>query len=90
AESSKPAPDILQAALAQSGLAAADVIFVGDSVWDVDAAGKLHIPCIGLTSGGLAADELLRAGAVECYESPRDLHDQLPTSKVVQRLFERR
>lgn len=90
AESSKPAPDILQAALEQSGLDAADVVFVGDSVWDVEAAGKLKIPCIGLSSGGLAADELLRAGAVECYESPRDLHENLEASPVVQQLFGRR
>jgi HAD superfamily hydrolase (TIGR01509 family) len=90
AGSSKPAPDILQAALDQSGLDAADVVFVGDSVWDVAAAGKLEIPCVGVTSGGLAPDELLRAGAVECYESPRDLHDQLTKSAVFQQLFGRR
>ena len=90
AESSKPAPDILQAALEQSKLDPADVVFVGDSVWDVDAAGKLKIPCIGLTSGGLAADELLRAGAVECYESPRDLRENLDASPALQQLFGRR
>lgn len=90
ADASKPAPDILQAALNQSGLAAANVVFVGDSVWDVEAAGELAIPCVGLTSGGLAAEELRRAGAVECYESPRDLHDQLSRSAAVQQLLGRR
>lgn len=90
ANSSKPAPDILQAALDQSGLDPADVVFVGDSVWDIEASGKLEIPCIALTSGGLAADELLRAGAVECYESPRDLHEQLTKSAILHQLFGRR
>lgn len=90
ADSSKPAPDILQAALDQSRLEPADVVFVGDSVWDVQAAAKLNIPCIGFTSGGLAAGELIEAGAVEVYESPGDLNDQLAESPSVQRLLGRR
>jgi HAD superfamily hydrolase (TIGR01509 family) len=90
AGTSKPAPDILQAALDQSGLKPDDVVFVGDSVWDVEAAGKLSISCIGLTSGGLAPDELRQAGAVEVYESPRDLRDHLTKSGSVQGLLGRR
>jgi HAD superfamily hydrolase (TIGR01509 family) len=90
ADTSKPAPDILQAALDQSGLKPGDVVFVGDSVWDVEAAEKLEIPCIGLTSGGLAPAELRDAGAVEVYESPRDLLDHLTESPSVQSLLGRR
>jgi HAD superfamily hydrolase (TIGR01509 family) len=89
AQASKPAPDILEAALDQSGLDARDVVFVGDSVWDVEAAGKLKIPCIGLASGGLAVDELRRAGAVETYASPRDLLDHLTDSPALKPLLER-
>lgn len=89
ADSSKPAPDILQAALDQSGLKPADVVFVGDSVWDVKAAAKLKIPCIGLTSGGLARAELREAGAVEVYESPRELRDHLADSASVRQLVGR-
>lgn len=33
ADKSKPAPDILEAALDRSGLKAEDTVFVGDSVW---------------------------------------------------------
>lgn len=77
--------DVLSAATSS-----ADVIFVGDSVWDVEAAGKLKIPCIGLTSGGLAAEELRNAGALECFASPRDLHGHLADSAPVQQLFGRR
>jgi HAD superfamily hydrolase (TIGR01509 family) len=87
AESSKPAPDILQAALDQSGLKPPDVVFVGDSVWDVEAAAALGIPCIGLTCGGLAAAELEAAGAVEIYRSPRHLLDRLTTSAALARLL---
>jgi HAD superfamily hydrolase (TIGR01509 family) len=77
AEQSKPAPDIIQVALERSGLSAEEVVFVGDSVWDVRAAGRLSIPCIGVTSGGICAAELLDEGAAVVYEHPRDLLDHL-------------
>jgi HAD superfamily hydrolase (TIGR01509 family) len=74
---SKPAPDIVEVALRRSGLDAEEVVFVGDSVWDVKAAGALSIPCIGLTSGGLCAAELLDHGAATVYADPQDLLDHL-------------
>jgi len=73
ADESKPAPDILVAALRQSGLAAEEVLFVGDSVWDVAAAARLNIPCVTLTCGGTCADELREAGAVAVFDDPADL-----------------
>jgi HAD superfamily hydrolase (TIGR01509 family) len=82
ADRTKPAPDILLVALDRAGLAAENVVFVGDSVWDIEAAGQLGIPCIGLTSGGLAASELHDAGAVEVYEYPADLLAKLDGSAI--------
>ncbi|MEH1166121.1 HAD family hydrolase [Micromonospora sp. CPCC 205539] len=82
AEESKPAPDILVAALAQSGLTAERVVFVGDSVWDVAAAGKLDIPCIGLTCGGTSRGELAGAGAVAVYDDPAALLATLDDSPL--------
>jgi HAD superfamily hydrolase (TIGR01509 family) len=73
ANESKPAPDILQAALDQSGVDPRDCVFVGDAVWDVEAAGRLDIPCIGLTCGGTSAAELKGAGAIATYEDPAEL-----------------
>ncbi|MFG2038563.1 HAD family hydrolase [Dactylosporangium sp. NPDC048998] len=73
----KSAPDIVETALERSGLCAEEVVFVGDSVWDVRAAGRLSIPCIGVTSGGLCAAELLDHGAAAVYEDPQDLLDHL-------------
>jgi HAD superfamily hydrolase (TIGR01509 family) len=73
AESSKPAPDILQAALDQSDVDRGNCVFVGDAVWDVKAAGKLDIPCIGLECGGTSAAELAEAGAVATYRDPAAL-----------------
>ncbi|MGK5520185.1 HAD family hydrolase [Micromonospora sp. URMC 107] len=82
ARESKPAPDILIAALEQSGLAAERVVFVGDSVWDVAAAGELDIPCVGLTCGGTSRGELAGAGAVAVYEDPAALLATLDDSPV--------
>ena len=73
AEASKPAPDIVVAALAKAGIETGAAVFVGDSVWDVYATNALHIPCIGLTCGGTSAAELTDAGAVEVYQDPATL-----------------
>ena len=62
AENSKPEPDILVAALEAVGIEASAAVYVGDSVWDVMAAGKLGIPTIALTCGGTSDAELPRGG----------------------------
>jgi HAD superfamily hydrolase (TIGR01509 family) len=82
ADATKPSPDVLRVALDRGGLTPDAVVFVGDSVWDVEAAAQLGIPCIGLTSGGLAACELHDAGAVETYAYPADLLAQLDRSAI--------
>jgi HAD superfamily hydrolase (TIGR01509 family) len=84
AEQSKPAPDILQAALEQSGLDASRCVFVGDAVWDVQASARLDIPCIGLACGGTSAAELTEAGAIETYPDPAALLRNLETSAIAQ------
>jgi HAD superfamily hydrolase (TIGR01509 family) len=82
ADESKPAPDILVAALEAIGVEAADAVFVGDAVWDMKAAAALGIPAIAVTCGGVSASELRDAGAVEVYEGPRDLLENLTSSAV--------
>jgi HAD superfamily hydrolase (TIGR01509 family) len=84
ASQSKPAPDILQAALDQSDVDPERAVFVGDSVWDVEAAARLNIPCIGLTCGGTSADELTKAGAVATYDDPADLLAHLNRSAIAE------
>jgi HAD superfamily hydrolase (TIGR01509 family) len=71
AEESKPAPDIVEAALEQSGEAAADVVMIGDTPYDVEAARRAGVRIIGVECGGWSADEL--AGAVEVYADPAAL-----------------
>ncbi len=72
-ESSKPAPDLVEAALAKAGASAAEAVFIGDTVWDVEACQKAAVRCIGLLSGGVSRDELISAGAAEIYSDPAEL-----------------
>jgi HAD superfamily hydrolase (TIGR01509 family) len=82
AGTSKPDPEILQVALRRGGLAPARAVLVGDSVWDVIAAGRVGLRCIGLTCGGICAAELREAGAVETYENPAALLAALDRSAI--------
>lgn len=75
ADESKPAPDLLDGALAR--VQGSDALMVGDAVWDVLAAAQRGTPTIGLTSGGVSRAELLEAGAVAVYDGPGDLTDHL-------------
>jgi HAD superfamily hydrolase (TIGR01509 family) len=72
-EASKPAPDLVQVALGKAGVPAGQAVYVGDTVWDVEACRKAGVPCIGLLSGGISRDELMSAGAAEVYPGPGDL-----------------
>ena len=72
-QSSKPAPDLIEAALDRVGVPAQEAVFTGDTVWDVQACQKAGVPCIGLLSGGVSRDELTEAGAAEVYPGPADL-----------------
>ncbi len=82
AEAGKPAPDILQAALEQSGLAAERVVFVGDAVWDGAAAQRAGVIFVGLTCGGTPESELRAAGAVEVWRDPADLKEHFAGSAL--------
>lgn len=82
AEASKPEPDIIEAALRELDLTPSQVVFVGDSVWDVAACTRLDIACIGLTSGGTSRGELAGAGAVAVYDDPADLLAGLDGSPI--------
>jgi HAD superfamily hydrolase (TIGR01509 family) len=73
AKASKPDPDIFAAALKKVNMRAEQAVALGDTPWDAEAAGKLGIPVIGLTSGGWKADDLRSAGCVEVWQDPADL-----------------
>jgi HAD superfamily hydrolase (TIGR01509 family) len=71
AEESKPDPDIVAAALEKSGCDAADAVMLGDTPYDVEAAGRCGVRMIGVECGGWRAPDL--AGAAEVYADPEEL-----------------
>jgi HAD superfamily hydrolase (TIGR01509 family) len=80
ADSSKPDPDIVQSALDKAELQPADAVFVGDTVWDVQAAGRAGVATIGFRSGGVSEGELRDAGAVAVYDDAAHLLAELDSS----------
>ena len=73
ADKSKPSPDIFQAALERLQIQPQEAIVLGDTPWDLEAAGKAEIPAIAVTCGGWTEQELKAAGAMEVYRDPADL-----------------
>jgi HAD superfamily hydrolase (TIGR01509 family) len=72
-DSSKPAPDLVEVALKKARTRPQQAVFVGDTVWDVQACQRAGVPCIGLRSGGISAAELFDAGAAAVFAGPADL-----------------
>ncbi len=50
-EESKPSPDLVHAALEKAGADAADAIMIGDTPWDVEAAGRAGVRTIAVLTG---------------------------------------
>lgn len=73
AESSKPCPDIFEAALARLRLPPEEALVVGDSVWDMKAAARTGVGAIGFRCGGFPDEALLEAGARALFDGPADL-----------------
>jgi HAD superfamily hydrolase (TIGR01549 family) len=74
-EQTKPEPDLVNAALQKAGGGPAAMI--GDTPWDIEAAGRVDVPCIAVMTGGFAEQELRDAGAVAVFESLLDLQRSL-------------
>ncbi|MGH3743845.1 MAG: HAD family hydrolase [Mycobacteriales bacterium] len=72
-DATKPAPDLVEVALAKASLEPGDATFVGDAVWDVHAANSAGVRCIGLECGGSSEAELREAGAAQVFRDPADL-----------------
>jgi len=84
----KPEPEVFQVALEQSGGDSRAVV-VGDTVWDVQAAKRAGLSCVGVLTGGVSRAELEEAGAVAVYRDPADLlvHlDQSPLAALLRTL----
>ncbi len=66
-KSSKPDPDLFLVTLNKLGdIASHDVIVVGDTPYDAEAAGKANLRTIGVLSGGFSAENL-SVGRLYCH-----------------------
>lgn len=73
----KPYPDLLEVALEKAGDASsvdgAEVVMIGDSTWDCEAARRLGVRSLALLTGGFSEEELRAAGAAEVFAALPDL-----------------
>jgi HAD superfamily hydrolase (TIGR01509 family) len=81
-ESAKPDPDIVQVALGKAEAPASEAIMIGDTRWDVEAAARAGVACIGVLSGGISAAELTEAGAIAVYDDVAHLLRELDSSPL--------
>ena len=71
AKHSKPDPDIVQAAIDESGMKTSELIMIGDTPYDIEAAARAKVRTIAFLSGGWSREAL--KGAVAIYNGPADL-----------------
>jgi HAD superfamily hydrolase (TIGR01509 family) len=74
---SKPAPDLVTAAVQRLGLAATQCAMVGDTRFDAIAACRAGVTCLGVLSGGKTVEELLGAGARGVWRDCAELREHL-------------
>ena len=83
AEKSKPEPDIFHAAMAKlDGVAPGEVVVIGDTPYDAEAAAKAGLRTIGVLCGGFSEDSLRQAKCIAIYQGPTDLLAQYDRSPL--------
>ncbi len=83
AERSKPYPDIFQAALSRLGsIDRTQVVVVGDTPYDAEAAAKTGLRTVGVRCGGFPEGDLRAAGCVAIFDGPSDLLAQFDRSPL--------
>jgi HAD superfamily hydrolase (TIGR01549 family) len=84
ADKSKPEPDIFEAALRRlPGITLDQVIVVGDTPYDAEAAAKANVQAIGLLCGAWKDNHLRQAGCIAIYKNPADLLARYDKSPLV-------
>ena len=78
----KPEPDLILVALQRAGVGPDRAVFVGDTVWDIEACGQAGVPCVAVLTGGIGAAELRQAGAIAVYASVADLLEGIDESPL--------
>lgn len=79
---SKPAPDIVEAALSKAHMEPARVVMLGDTPYDIEAASKAGVDTIALRCGGFSDEQL--SGAIAIYNDPADLLQHFDRSPLAE------
>jgi beta-phosphoglucomutase-like phosphatase (HAD superfamily)/tRNA(Arg) A34 adenosine deaminase TadA len=77
---SKPAPDLVCAALGELGLAPTQCAMVGDTRFDALAAAEAGVASLGVLSGGKTREELLGGGARGVWDHCAALLEELESA----------
>lgn len=78
----KPEPDVFELAMRRAAVAPGNAVAIGDTVWDVQAAARAGIGCVGVLTGGTSAHELQAAGAMVVYRDVAQLLEALDASPL--------
>ncbi|MER6678505.1 HAD family hydrolase [Streptomyces sp. NPDC000983] len=76
----KPAPDPVRQARELADVPSEHAVFVGDSVWDMEAAARDGVVPVAVLSGGIPRADLEAAGAHAVYRDTADLLAHLDQS----------
>jgi len=81
ADESKPAPDIIHAALDRAKALPAHALMIGDTPYDVEAARRAGVKTIAFRCGGWSDHDL--DGAIAIYDGPWDLLKEIEASPIL-------
>lgn len=84
ADESKPAPDIVEAALDRAHASPRQAVMIGDTPYDIAAARSAGVRVIAFRSGGWLDPDLV--GAIEIYDGPWHLLERIEASLLYERL----
>ena len=79
-EHAKPSPDLLLFAARELGVEPSRCLYVGDAIWDMQAAAAAGMPAIGVVTGSATADDLAGAGALFTVRDLTELIPRVPAS----------
>jgi HAD superfamily hydrolase (TIGR01509 family) len=74
---SKPAPDLIEAAVEKLGVPASECVMIGDTPHDGTASRKAGVKFVGVLCGGNARKTLEEAGAIQVFRTPKELLQNL-------------
>lgn len=74
--------DIVEAALSKSQLSPDRAVMLGDTPYDIEAAGKAGVGVIAFRCGGFNDEQL--SGALAIYDDPADLLRHYAESPLIQ------